>query len=159
MVGLLYVFDAHPVPGVRDSSGVVDVLFVPLVMTLAIGIGSLPGVLSTRLMVYGGQISFSLYMVHELVHTSWEWTAAEYDVTLGGDEGKLVVAGLLAIAVAGAMALFHLVEEPTRHWMRRMVDVRDAKATQPVDATAEPATGKLQSIDGALESRPKAVSA
>jgi peptidoglycan/LPS O-acetylase OafA/YrhL len=39
-------------------------------MALAIGAGSLPAFLSTRMMVFGGQISFCVYMVHELVHTA-----------------------------------------------------------------------------------------
>src|SRR4029079_7892350 len=78
MVGILYFLDANPVPKVSDSSGLVDVLFVPLVMTLAIGVGTLPRLLSTRLMVYGGYISFSLYMVHELVHTAWNWFTAQF---------------------------------------------------------------------------------
>ena len=43
IVGILYWFDAHPITGVVDSGGVVDVLFVPLVITLAVGLGSLPG--------------------------------------------------------------------------------------------------------------------
>ncbi|MBO0863966.1 MAG: acyltransferase, partial [Mycobacterium sp.] len=60
IVGLLYLLDTHPVPGVIDSGGLVDVLFVPLVMTLAMGIGALPKLLSTRVMVFGGQISFCL---------------------------------------------------------------------------------------------------
>jgi peptidoglycan/LPS O-acetylase OafA/YrhL len=160
IVGLLYLLDAHPISGVRDSGGVVDVLFVPLVMTLAIGAGTLPRALSLRLVVYGGQISFSLYMVHELVHTAWNWTAAQFELTLGGDEGKVVVAVLLAIAVGAAMMLFHFVEEPGRRWMRRMVDFRDIKASPPADSSDEPPIkGKLQSIDGARESRPTAVSA
>ena len=64
-MGLLYLFDAHPLHGVTDTSGLVDVLFVPLVMTLAIGTGSFPALLSTRVMVFGGQVSFCLYMVHD----------------------------------------------------------------------------------------------
>src|SRR5271168_3041237 len=43
MVGVLYLLDEYPIHGVLDSGGVVDVLFVPLVITLAIGVGSLPG--------------------------------------------------------------------------------------------------------------------
>ncbi|KAZ11188.1 acyltransferase family protein [Mycobacterium tuberculosis] len=66
IVGILYLLHAHPLAGVEDSGGVVDVLFVPLVISLAIGVGSLPALLSTRLMVFGGQISFCLYMVHEV---------------------------------------------------------------------------------------------
>src|SRR5271155_103901 len=45
IVGVLYLFDAHPITGLYDSSGVADMLFVPLVMTLAIGMGSLPRLL------------------------------------------------------------------------------------------------------------------
>ncbi len=50
VVGVLYWFNAHPISGVveNDSSGVVDVLFIPLVITLAVGLGSLPRLLSTR---------------------------------------------------------------------------------------------------------------
>src|SRR5690625_209929 len=80
MVGVLYYFDAHPISGLYDSGGLVDVLFVPLVMALAIGTGSLPVLLSTRVMVYGGQISFCLYMVHELVHTAWNWAARHFEI-------------------------------------------------------------------------------
>ena len=89
LVGLLYLFDAHPLHGVTDTSGLVDVLFVPLVMTLAIGAGSLPALLSTRVMVFGGQVSFCLYMVHELVHTSWIWAAEQFHLTLQGNERQV----------------------------------------------------------------------
>ncbi|MEB3050251.1 acyltransferase [Mycolicibacter sp. MYC123] len=130
MVGVLYYFDAHPISGIYDSSGLVDVLFVPLVMALAIGTGSLPAVLSTRLMVYGGQISFALYMVHELVHTSWNWAAIQFEVVLneGDTAAKWMVAGLLVVATVLSMLLFHGVEEPARRWMRKMIGARPATA-------------------------------
>ena len=126
-------------------------LFVPLVMTLAIGAGSLPALLSTRVMVFGGQISFCLYMVHELVHTSWIWTAEQFQLTLQGDGGKLIVAGLLAITFVTATVLYYLVEEPARRWMRRMVDVGRPKADAATEPAAHAAGGKLQSIDGSHE--------
>jgi peptidoglycan/LPS O-acetylase OafA/YrhL len=148
IVGILYLFDAHPFNGVVDSGGVVDVLFIPLVITLAIGVGSLPRLLSTRLMVYGGEISFSLYMVHELVHTAWGWAVEQFELTLGDFPWKFNVVGLLAIALGVASLLYHFVEEPARRWMRRMVDIR------PVNARSEPgesAKTKLHQIDGGLE--------
>ncbi len=123
-VGLLYVFDAHPLPGVIDSGGVVDLLFAPLVVTLAIGVGTLPRMLATRVMVFGGQISFCLYMVHELVHTSWNWTARQFDLTLSGGPGKLTVLGLFAVCLLASALLYHVVEEPARKWLRRMLDAR-----------------------------------
>lgn len=130
IVGILYYFDGHPISGLHDSGGLVDVLFVPLVMALAVGIGSLPAVLSTRAMVYGGQISFCLYMVHELVHTAWNWAAIQFEVVL--DEGetaaKWMVFGLLAAATLLSVALFHGVEEPGRRWMRKMIGARAESA-------------------------------
>jgi peptidoglycan/LPS O-acetylase OafA/YrhL len=161
MVGVLYWFSAHPISGVteNDSGGVVDMLFVPLVITLAIGVGSLPRLLSTRLMVYGGQISFSLYMVHELVHTAWGWAVEQFDLKPQDTPWKWNVIGLLAIAIGLSILLYHLVEEPARHWMRRMVDVKGASPDSRTDSADLPATGKLQSIDGALEDRPTSISA
>ena len=151
-VAILYYYDAHPVNGMIDPGGLVDILFMPVVVTLAIGVGSLPALLSTRLMVYGGQISFSLYMVHELVHTSWNWVVQEFGLDIPKAIQKFVVVGLIAAAVAGAMLLFHTVEEPARRWMRRMVDFRDVKTIR-AELPADP-TGKLASIDGVREGRP-----
>lgn len=146
IVGILYWFDANPLPDVIDSGGVVDALFVPLVIALAIGAGTLPRFLSLKPIVYTGQVSFSLYMVHELVHTSWNWAAKQFEVTLDGPAGGWIVAGLLAVSLAFAALLYHVVEEPARRWMRRMVDVRgatpvaremphDAEGASPADET------------------------
>ncbi len=149
VVGVLYWFDAHSISGVveNDSGGVVDVLFVPLVITLAVGLGSLPRLLSTRVMVYGGQISFCLYMVHELVHTSWGWAVEQFGLTPWQSDSpwKWNVLGLLAIALALSSLLYHVVEEPARRWMRRMVDVRPA--AQPTESTPV----KVHQIDGGRE--------
>ena len=146
-----------------DSGGLVDVLFVPLVATLAVGAGTLPWLLSTGLLVFGGRISFCLYMVHELVHTAWDWVAAQFELTLAGYVGKLVVIGLFAIAVGAAALLFYLVEEPARRWMRRMVEIGESKSDPQIEPDAEPdaepVQGKLRSIDGAGEDRPKPAAA
>ncbi|OBI03744.1 acyltransferase [Mycobacterium sp. E2462] len=148
MISVLYFFDAHPISGVIDSGGVVDVLFVPLVLTLAIGTGSLPRLLSTRVMVYGGQISFCLYMVHELVHTAWGWAVEQFEIDPQSSPWKWNVLGLLAISVLASVLLYHLVEEPARRWMRRMVDVRAVHdRTEP----GGPANNKLHSVDRPLE--------
>jgi peptidoglycan/LPS O-acetylase OafA/YrhL len=160
-VGVLYWFDAHPIAGVveNDSGGVVDVLFVPLVITLATGLGGLPRLLSTRLLVYGGQISFCLYMVHELVHTAWGWAVEQFELMPQDNPWKWNVIGLLAIAVVASILMYHFVEEPARRWMRRMVDFSGPNADARTDRAAHPTTGKLQSIDRALDGRPTSISA
>jgi len=124
---------------------------VPLVLTLALGTGSLPAVLSTRPLVYGGQISFCLYMVHELVHTAWIWTAQQFQLTMLGDDGKLLLTAVLAVTLVGAAVLYHVVEEPARLWMRSMVG--DGRPQAGAGADEHAAGGKLQSIDGAHEGR------
>ena len=151
IIAILYFLDAHPVPKVSDSSGLVDVLFVPLVAALAIGIGSLPRVLSTRMMVYGGYISFSLYMVHEIVHTAWNWLTAEFGIVLTPSWwAKLLMVGVFAVALAGAALLYHCVEEPARVWMRNMAKARSATAdTEETRVGVTDAShGKLQPIHG-----------
>ena len=149
VVALLYHFDAHPLAGMVDPGGLVDVLFMPLVVTLAIGVGSLPALLSTRLLVYGGQISFSVYMVHEMIHTAWSWCVQQYHLELPKSVQKLVFVGLIVAVLLGAMALYHWVEEPARRWMRRMVDYRDVRT----DDRAGAPPSRLQSIDDAREAR------
>jgi len=123
VVASLYWLDAHPIRTIPDAAGLVDLLFVPLVAALAIGTGSLPALLATPPLVYLGQVSFSLYMVHELVHTAWNWAVAQFELQLGADlAGKATMVGLIGAAVTGAVLLYHLVEEPARRWMRAMLD-------------------------------------
>jgi peptidoglycan/LPS O-acetylase OafA/YrhL len=63
-----------------------------------------------------------------------------------------VVVILLAVAVLGAVLLYHFVEEPARVWMRSMVrDVRDPRI--------EPVHGRLQTIHSPREDRSQVVSA
>lgn len=140
IIGTLYWLDGHPIPGVIDSGGVVDLMFVPLVVTLAIGAGTLPRLLSVRALVYGGQISFSLYMVHELVHTAWNWAAEQFELLLVGPAGPWLLTAVFAVTLACSAVLYHVVEEPARHWMRRMVDIRGTVSRmQPADTDrAEP---------------------
>jgi peptidoglycan/LPS O-acetylase OafA/YrhL len=147
-VGILYYLDAHPPTGIRDASGLVDVLFVPLVVSLAVGAGTLPRLLSTRVMVYLGHVSFGLYMVHELVHTAWNWAVLQFEITLApGAAAVSVVIALLGVALAGAVVLYHVVEEPARLWMRRMVDVRDAPANSSEHRSRPVVAGGRESRD------------
>lgn len=143
IVGGLYLLDTVPAETIYDAGGLIDVLFVPLVVTLALGAGTLPAVLSTPAMVYLGHISFSLYMVHEIVHTAWNWAAAEYEFVLSPSwSSKFVYLGLIVASGILAALLYHVVEEPARRWMRRMVQPRGPDAELPAD----PPQGRLQPV-------------
>lgn len=139
IVGGLYLFDARPITGMVDSGALMGVLFMPLVVALSLGAGSLPALLSTRPFVYGGQISFSLYMIHEPVHTVWNWAVAQYTIVLPKSTAKIVVVGLVAVAVLAAAALYHGVEEPARRWMRTMMDGRDVRTAAGQTGAGRPA--------------------
>ncbi|WP_101946927.1 acyltransferase [Mycobacterium sp. 3519A] len=160
IIGILYFLDAHPVPKVSDSSGLVDVLFVPLVVTLAIGVGGLPRLLGTRVMAYGGYISFSLYMVHEIVHTAWNWFTAQFEIVLTPSwSAKLIMVGVFAVAIVCAVLLYEFVEEPARIWMRRMVKERRLPVADPHSEEPDPTQNKLQTIHGSRQVPAKTVSA
>ncbi|QZT64855.1 acyltransferase family protein [Mycolicibacterium austroafricanum] len=143
IVGGLYLLDANRPGDMLDAGGLVDVLFVPLVIALAIGAGTLPALLSTGLMVYLGHISFGLYMVHEIVHTAWNWAVLQFDIQLTPSWwAKFVVLGLILFAGVAAALLYHVVEEPARRWMRRMVEPNRARPAQPTETAA----GRLQPV-------------
>lgn len=143
IVGGLYLLDANRPGDMLDAGGLVDVLFVPLVITLAIGAGTLPALLSTGLMVYLGHISFGLYMVHEIVHTAWNWAVLQFGIQLAPSWwAKFVVLGLILFAGVAAALLYHVVEEPARRWMRRMVEPNRARPAQPTQTAA----GRLKPV-------------
>ncbi|MGB7111335.1 MAG: acyltransferase, partial [Mycobacterium sp.] len=87
------------------------------------------------------------------------WAAEQFHLTLQGNSGKSIVAGLLAITFVMATVLYYLVEEPARRWMRSMVDVGRPEADAATEPAAHVTGGKLQSIDGSHEGRPKPRSA
>lgn len=143
IIGGLYLLDAYPPGGMLDSGGLVDVLFLPFVITLSIGVGTLPALLSTPVMVYLGHISFGLYMVHEIVHMAWNWAVLQFGIQLVPSWwAKLAVLGLILIATVMAASLYHGVEEPARRWMRRMIEPKGPRVALP----AEPPAGRLQSV-------------
>jgi peptidoglycan/LPS O-acetylase OafA/YrhL len=102
-------------------------------------------------------------MVHELVHVAWRWTAKQFDIILEPTwTGKAIVVGLLVLALIGAAALYHLVEEPCRKWMRRMLDVGPAvtETEGPVAEDAlEPQRQKVKSLREAQQAHPEEPSA
>ncbi len=93
-------------------------LVAPLLLGLAHGDGRVTRVFSHPIMVYGGKISFALYMTHYL----WLWVM-HYLFPLASltDHALPVrVAWVLAHALPMplvAAATYHLVEEPARRWL------------------------------------------
>jgi peptidoglycan/LPS O-acetylase OafA/YrhL len=92
--------------------------FAVLILALASDSDWLSRMLSARVMVYLGETSYSVYMVHLLV---WEAVAM-----LAGRAGVLnsagalyVVAAAMAVIAGISMLLYHLIELPARRYIRQ----------------------------------------
>jgi peptidoglycan/LPS O-acetylase OafA/YrhL len=108
--------------------GAVIVLFPLLVAALALADRGPAAVLSTAVPVYGGRLSYALYLVHiPLFEMYWlalrrfQWLAPH--TVLAHVVGVLVVMATVAVA---ALA-YHLVEEPSRRRLRALGPARDRR--------------------------------
>jgi peptidoglycan/LPS O-acetylase OafA/YrhL len=120
-------------PG-RGGAGIV--LFPVLIAALALADrGPAARVLSSRPAVYGGRISYALYLVHIPLFEVY-WLALLRFPELGPDTGLAHLAGLTAIlaSVVVAVVAHHAVEEPARRRMRRMVPAASPAARGREDA-------------------------
>jgi peptidoglycan/LPS O-acetylase OafA/YrhL len=75
--------------------------------------------LALPLLVYLGEISYSLYMVHVPIRMTLGKLAEHYIDRLGaGFWGFVAAAAFCLITVATAAAVYHLVELPARRWLQ-----------------------------------------
>jgi peptidoglycan/LPS O-acetylase OafA/YrhL len=132
--GVLASGDAEPFPPYYH------LLLVPLLIAwigaLALSRRGLARFLSTKTLVLGGFISYSLYMTHLVWFGLWRagMRAAGID---GGGLYAVATVGLVAGALVIAWLMWHFVEEPAREWMRGLVGVRRTPTEEAGEALAE----------------------
>jgi peptidoglycan/LPS O-acetylase OafA/YrhL len=100
--------------------GAVILLFPLLVAALAVADRGPARLLSTPVLVYGGRLSYGLYLVHiplfEVYWLALRWSWLDSRTVLAH-----VVGGLVLLATLGVAALtYHLVEEPSRRRLRAL---------------------------------------
>ena len=137
--------DAEPLPPYFHLTLVP--LLIAWIGTLALAQGGVARALSTRALVLGGFVSYSLYMTHLVWFGLWR---AGMDVA-GIDGGPLyavAVVGLVAGAFVIAWLMWKIVEEPAREWMRRLVGTRPVPTEEAGEAIVE-ATEKSAPDKGA----------
>jgi peptidoglycan/LPS O-acetylase OafA/YrhL len=132
IVALLFLLVDHPIDRIPDSAGFVNLLFLPLIVTLAIGTTGIARLLARRPFVFCGEISYSLYLVHALVIAVllalWHHTATHPT----GTPLRLMIPAVMGVMFLLAWLLYRFVEEPGRHLIRRTLDRRvPARAEQP----------------------------
>jgi peptidoglycan/LPS O-acetylase OafA/YrhL len=120
-----------------------EILLLPLlagvVLSLFYGSSVLDKVFGNRSAVYLGHISYSLYMVHDLINviTGQAVKLAGFPVPLAHDQALLLLAALVVGTTIVAALGFHLVENPFRSWMKKRL--KKSAAPKPVAVRTAPA--------------------
>jgi peptidoglycan/LPS O-acetylase OafA/YrhL len=113
--------DAEPLPPYFHLSLVP--LLVAWIGSLALARGGMARALSTKTLVLGGFISYSLYMTHLVWMGLWR-----AGMSVAGIDGGVLYALGVAILIGGALIIawimWRVVEEPAREWMRGLVGTR-----------------------------------
>lgn len=120
--GQAWNHDGHALWGPTESVVVVP-LFALLIGSLALSAGFSSRVLSSRLLVWGGKVSFAFYLVHwfflDVMLFVLKQTSFAADPESVAHRGLVVAA--MGAGVLGGWALYRFVEEPMRRGMRRML--------------------------------------
>jgi peptidoglycan/LPS O-acetylase OafA/YrhL len=111
----------HSFWGHTESVALIPMFLVLLAgLALASRLDPVRWLLSTRLLVWGGRVSFSLYLVHwtylNLLEALYQYFAVEASLTY-----TLMLVGTILSAIGTAWLLYRFVEEPSRRAMRRML--------------------------------------
>ncbi|WP_433290913.1 acyltransferase family protein [Pseudonocardia sp. CA-142604] len=111
--------------------GAVILLFPLLVGAMALADRGPALALSAPWAVYGGRISYSLYLVHIPMFEIY-WLALRKFSILGPDTVLAYVAGALVLVstIAVAALAYHAVEEPARRRMRKLVPAEVESASK-----------------------------
>ena len=140
--------DAEPLPPYFHLTLVP--LLIAWIGALALSQGGVARALSTRALVLGGFVSYSLYMTHLVWFGLWR---AGMDVA-GVDGGPLYAAsvvGLVAGAFVIAWLMWKIVEEPAREWMRRLVGTRPVPTEEAGEAIVEATEKSAPAKDAPIE--------
>lgn len=126
--------DAEPLPPYFHLALVP--LLIAWIGALALARGGMARALSTKAMVLGGFISYSLYMTHLVWMGLWRagMNAAGIE---GGAMYALGVVALIVGAMVIAWLMWRVVEEPAREWMRGLVGTRRTPTEEAGEAIVE----------------------
>ena len=106
-------------PAEQGRAIILAPLFGVLILSLAYDRGPLAKLLGTRTLVYGGQISYCVYMVHEIMYSACGVLMPRARFQHAGLNVRVaVVTAHLAATVIAAAFLYRVVEVPGRRWLR-----------------------------------------
>lgn len=95
-------------------------LFFTGILALALDRGAAASALSTRIVVYLGEISYSTYLSHFLLFIFFKLAFVDETLQMNWVE----TGGFLVFVLAVSMLLYHLVERPAQRWLNRHQPLR-----------------------------------
>jgi peptidoglycan/LPS O-acetylase OafA/YrhL len=121
----------------NQGEGVAPLATLPLIALFVLACAGATGVLArllgSRLMLWGGRVSYSVYMTHFIVlMVLGELLPPERFADGSFLVRVLVMAGYYVAAVAAGAACYYLVEEPARKGIRALLARRQRAALLPV---------------------------
>ncbi len=126
--------DAEPLPPLFHLT-LVPVL-IAWIGVLALSRQGMANLLATKIMVFGGFISYSLYMTHLIWFGLWRAGMKAIGID-GGALYALAVVFLLGMSFVIAYLMWHFVEEPARVRMRNWIGVRPTPTEEAGEAIVE----------------------
>ena len=105
------------------ATGALFVSFGVIILGLSREVGLLNRLLALGLLVYGGVISYSLYMTHGVVEIGFNFVAPQLPV-FTGVAGVAVATSILAITLLFAALMYHAVEAPANRALRKLAGPR-----------------------------------
>ncbi len=97
--------------------------FALLIHTLAYGQGVISYWLSARWLVFLGEISFSIYMTHQILNRAWD----VYFGFLQGLPNAVECALFWIVLLSASAAMYMFIEAPAREAIMRAYDRRNSK--------------------------------
>jgi peptidoglycan/LPS O-acetylase OafA/YrhL len=98
--------------------GLPETVFVPAlfftgILALALDRGPVSRLLSSRIAIYMGEISYSTYLSHFLLWILFKMAFVDHDLQIGWAG----LAGYVALVAVASVALYHGVEKPAQAWL------------------------------------------
>lgn len=119
---------------------VIVALTAPVILFVALlAKAGCEGVLASRPLVFAGEVSFALYIVHMPVLVAWKSLVSEVrGIDSGFTVGIPELAGLVLAAALVAVAMHLLIERPGRRWIRRWLGPAPAASRSGAAGASEP---------------------
>jgi peptidoglycan/LPS O-acetylase OafA/YrhL len=119
-VALLVLTNGHRIPYPPLHNGLLAPAYAAVILGLALGGGALVRLLSAPAVVFLGNASYSMYILHAPIYT-WLKLFFKWVLVLPADGWVWFVCYLIAVCIA-ASVFYRLVEEPLHQWLRRRLN-------------------------------------